>query len=263
MGKLSPLERFKLESIERVKANQQNKALKDAMRNLSCEIIKANAGYNFFYLGVPIVQSPEDLHALQEIAWETKPNLIIETGIAWGGSVIFSASILTILESCGVIENGQVLGIDVEIRPHNREAITAHPMGKKIAMLEGSSIDKGIVEQVRQIAEDKRVMVCLDSNHTHEHVLAELEAYGPLVSKGCYCMVGDTGVEDTPEELLASGRPWGKGNNPKTAVREFLKRLRDRECIAADGDRLTFEVDGIIENKLFVTSAPGGYLRRV
>jgi len=158
---------------------------------------------------------------------------------------------LAILEVCGAIENGEVIGIDIDIRSHNKEAILAHPLSKKITMFEGSSIDDKIIKKVRGFAKNKeRVMVCLDSNHTHEHVLAELRAYAPLVNVGGYCMVGDTGIEDLPEGTT-NDRPWGKGNNPKTAVREFLKTHAE------------FQIDKNIEYKLLITAAPDGYLKRV
>jgi cephalosporin hydroxylase len=155
-----------------------------------------------------------------------------------------------------------VLGIDIEIRPHNRVAIEAHPMFKRIRLLEGSSIAPEIVAQVRKAAEGKRTLVVLDSNHTHDHVLAELEAYAPLVTVGSYCVVMDTVVEDMPEGFFPD-RPWGKGNNPKTAVREFLRRLKEEGRKASDGAPLNFEIDKSIENKLLITVAPDGYLKRV
>ena len=215
------------------------------------ELVKAKYAYNFFWLGVPILQAPQDLQAMQEIIWVVKPNLIIETGIAYGGSLIFSASMLAILEVCGEIEKGDVLGIDIEIRPHNKEAILAHPLSNRITMFEGSSIDDGIIARVREFAKGKeRILVCLDSNHTHEHVLAELRAYAPLVSVGSYCIVGDTGIEDLPEGTT-SDRPWGKGNNPKTAVWEYLK------------ENSNFEIDKTMDSKLILTGSPDGFLRKI
>jgi len=248
-----PLEQYKQNMIERIGAYKTNSSLQKAANVFFEEIGigKADYVYNLFWLGVPILQIPQDLQALQEIIWDVKPDLIIETGIAWGGSLLFSASMLAILEACGVIENGHVLGIDIEIRPHNKEAISKHPLSKKITMFEGSSIDKNTIEYVRLFTKNyKRIMVCLDSNHTHDHVLSELEAYAPFVSMGSYCMVGDTVIEDAPQEMV-SNRPWCKGNNPKTAVWEFLK-TNDR-----------FVVDKDIENKLLITAAPDGYLRCV
>ncbi|GAH66495.1 unnamed protein product, partial [marine sediment metagenome] len=179
------------------------------------------------------------------------PDLIIETGIAMGGSLIFNASMLAILEVCGKIEKGHVLGIDIDIRPHNKEAILAHPLSNRITMLKGSSIDEDIIVRVKEYAKNKeRILVCLDSDHTHDHVLAELRAYAPLVNVGSYCIVGDTGIEDLPKGTT-SNRPWGKGNNPKTAVWEFLK------------ENNSFEIDTVIASKLILTGSPDGFLKRI
>ena len=212
---------------------------------------EAQYSYNFSWLGRPIIQFPQDIMALQEIIWKVKPDLIIETGIAHGGSLIFSASMLVLLEYCGAIENGQVLGVDIDIREHNKNAIQEHPLSNKITMLEGSSIDAQMIVKVKEFAKNAgKILVCLDSNHTHEHVLAELNAYAELVSVGSYCCVFDTGIEDMPEDSFPH-RPWGKGNNPKTAVWEFLK-ANDK-----------FVIDKEIESKLLITVAPDGYLKRV
>lgn len=217
--------------------------------------------YQFDWLGRPIIQYPQDIVAMQELIWLIKPDLIIETGIAHGGSLIFSASMLSHLDMCEAIERGekidprvsrrQVLGIDIDIRPHNKSAIEAHPMASRIQMIQGSSIAPETIEQVRSIAcQYSRVLVCLDSNHTHAHVLAELEAYAPLVSVGSYCVVFDTVVEDMPKEMFPD-RPWGPGDNPKTAVWEFLKKHDE------------FEIDKTYSDRYLVTVAPDGYLKRV
>ena len=217
--------------------------------------------YNFDMLGRPIIQMPQDIVAMQEIIWSVKPDLIIETGIAHGGSLIFSASMLAMLDYCDAVEQGcvldpskskrKVLGLDIDIRAHNRAAIEAHPLSHKIDMIEGSSIDEGIIKQVHEIAKGyEKVLVCLDSNHTHDHVLAELNAYAPLVSVGSYCAVFDTVVEDMPAEMFPD-RPWGPGDNPKTAVWEYLKNHPE------------FEIDQSIQNKLLITVAPDGYLKRI
>ncbi len=217
--------------------------------------------YNFSWMGRPIIQYPQDMVAMQELIWSIKPDLIIETGIAHGGSLIFSASILAQLDMCEAIEAGlsfnpkesrrKVLGIDIDIRAHNRAAIEAHPMASRIQMIQGSSIDPATIDQVRAIAANySRVLVCLDSNHTHEHVLAELHAYAPLTSKGSYCVVFDTIIEDIPKEMFPD-RPWGPGDNPKTAVWEYLKTHPE------------FEIDKSIQHKLLITVAPDGYLCRI
>lgn len=204
---------------------------------------KSKYSYNFTWLGRPIIQFPQDMIAIQEVIWKVKPDLVIETGIAHGGSLIFSASILE------MIGNGQVLGIDIDIREHNKIEIKKHPMNKRISMIEGSSIDTKIATEVYDFAEkSKTIMIILDSNHTHEHVLKELELYSKLVTKGSYLVVFDTVIEDMPENSFPD-RDWDKGNNPKTAVWEFLKNNN------------RFEIDKEIENKLLITVAPNGYLK--
>lgn len=206
--------------------------------------------YHFEWLGRPIIQYPQDIVAMQELIWSIQPNLIIETGIAHGGSLIFSASMLELNAACGGPQDAEVLGVDIDIRAHNREAIEAHPMFKRISMIQGSSIAPEIIEQVKAKAVGKqRVLVCLDSNHTHTHVLAELQAYAPLTSVGSYCVVFDTIIEDMPAEMFPD-RPWGPGNNPKTAVWEYLKTHPE------------FEIDKQIDHKLLISVVPDGYLRR-
>lgn len=228
--------------------------------------------HNFDWLGRPIIQTPIDMVATQEIIWEVKPDLIIETGIAHGGSVVLSASILAMLDYADAVEAGtafdpratkrHVLGVDIDIRDHNRAAIEAHPMSHRIRMLQGSSVADDVVQEVRSIASHhERVLVFLDSNHTHEHVLAELEAYAPLTSKGSYCCVFDTVVEDMPEDTFPD-RPWAPGDNPKTAVHRYLELLQSEGRNGADGDRLQLEIDREFESKLLITVAPDGFLRR-
>lgn len=200
--------------------------------------------YNFKWMGRPIIQFPQDMVAMQEIIWEMKPDLIVETGIAHGGSLVYYASILELIGG-----EGEVLGIDIDIRDHNRVEIEKHPMFKRINMLEGSSVDEIIVNQVFKYAEAKKnILVCLDSMHSHSHVLKELEYYSPLVKKNGYLVVYDTAIEDMPIGSYPD-RPWDKGDNPKTAVWKFLE----------NNDR--FEIDKSIENKLVITVAPDGYLR--
>ena len=229
--------------------------------------------YHFEWMGRPIIQYPQDIVAMQELIWEVKPDLIVEMGIAHGGSLIFSASMLALLDYCEAAEAAaimdpanpkrQVLAVDIDIREHNRTAIEAHPMSNRITMIQGSSILPDVIDRVCVFARDYgRILVCLDSNHTHEHVLAELEAYAPLTSKGSYCCVFDTVIEDMPAEMFPD-RPWGPGNNPKTAVWEYLKKLETGTVKAADGDNLRFEVDEDIEKKILISVAPNGYLRRI
>jgi cephalosporin hydroxylase len=207
--------------------------------------------YNFSWLGRPIIQYPQDIVAMQQIIWEAQPDLIIETGIAHGGSLIFSASMLELNAACGGNPQASVLGIDIDIRAHNRTAIEAHPLYRRISMIEGSSIDPAVIDQVRAAAEGKKsVLVCLDSNHTHDHVLAELEAYADLVTVSNYCVVFDTVIEDLPSGSYPD-RPWDKGANPKTAVHQWLKTHPE------------FVIDKDIDEKLLISVAPDGYLKRI
>jgi len=245
------MKKFEDEVASRVELNGRDYAFRAGTRAFMLPSLTAQYSYNFSWMGRPIIQYPQDMIALQEIIWSGQPDLIIETGIAHGGSLIFSAAMLELNAACGGNMDAEVLGIDIDIRAHNREAIEAHPMSRRITMIQGSSIDPNIVEKVRAKAADKpRVLVCLDSNHTHAHVLAELEAYAPLTSVGSYCVVFDTVVEDIPDEMIVD-RPWGAGNNPKTAVREYLK------CHSE------FQIDKQIDHKLMISVAPDGYLKRV
>ncbi len=235
---------------QRNRAMIQRMAADKSLHTLSHQWLRAGLpyeySYHFTWLGLPIIQYPQDMLALQEIIWKARPELIVETGIARGGSLIFMASLLELLGG-----DGQMVGIDIDIREHNRKAIEAHPLYRRITMIEGSSTDDAIVARVRKIAEGRsRVLVILDSNHTHEHVASELALYAPLVRAGSYLVVYDTVIEDLPEDQW-DDRPWGKGDNPKTAVREFL-RGTDR-----------FVVDEEIEQKLLITVAPEGYLKCV
>lgn len=252
---------FTKEVTERIAAIPANKALCESAAAFMRASTTPKYSYNFSWLGRPIIQYPQDMVAMQELIWSIKPDLIIETGIAHGGSLILSASMLAQLDMCDAIEAGvmfdpkvsrrKVLGIDIDIRAHNRAAIEAHPMASRIQMIQGSSIASEIIAQVRAIAANySRVLVCLDSNHTHDHALAELQAYAPLTSKGSYCVVFDTVIEDLPSEMFPD-RPWGPGNNPKTAVHEYLKTHSE------------FEIDKSIHNKLLISVAPDGYLKRV
>src|SRR5882724_12102233 len=226
-------------------------SLKSFSRAWQIEAAKHNYVYNFSWLGRPIIQLPQDVFAMQELIWSIQPDLIIETGIAHGGSLIFSASMLELNAACGGPKDAEVLGVDIDIRAHNREAIEAHPMFKRISMIQGSSIASEIVAQVKaKAAAKKNVLVFLDSNHTHDHVLAELGAYAALTSIGSYCVVFDTLIEDMPADMFAN-RPWGKGDNPKTAVWEYLKTHPE------------FEIDKKMDYKLLISVAPDGYLRRI
>lgn len=252
---------FQEEVQKLIAASGRNQSLKEASRSWMEESIRARYSYCFSWLGRPIIQYPQDVFAMQEIIWATRPDLLVETGVAHGGSLVFSASMLALLDYCDAAASGgtvdpsrparTVLGVDIDIRAHNRSAIEAHPMASRIRMIQGSSIDPSVVAQVHEVARGRQsVLVVLDSNHTHEHVLAELDAYAPLVTAGSYCVVFDTVVEHLPKELFPD-RPWGPGDNPKTAVHAWLRRHPE------------FEIDRQMVDKLQLTVAPDGYLRRV
>ncbi len=244
---MNPLEQFNKEKESQIKELGKDNSLKQTALKFMIDSGENKYTYNFTWMGRPIIQYPQDILALQEIIWDIKPDLIIETGIAHGGSLIFNASMLELLGN-----DGQVLGIDIDIREHNRVEIEKNPMAKRISMIEGSSIEEDTIKKVKFFAENKRkVMVILDSNHTHDHVLDELNLYSELVSLNSYLVVFDTVVEDAPADYNWGGRPWGKGNNPKTAVWEFLKTHDE------------FKIDESIHNKLLITVAPDGYLRRI
>lgn len=244
---MNELEQFyfnKERSIERFKKNIE-------LRDLGIKFLSDTAPnkytYNFTWMGRPIIALPQDMIAMQEIIWNVKPDLIIETGIAHGGSIVYYASLLELIG-----EDGIVLGIDIDIRKHNRELIENHPMSKRIKMIEGSSLSEEVVSDVSKIAsQKKKILICLDSNHTHDHVLQELKLYSSFTSIGSYCVVFDTSIEDMPENYDWKNKNWGKGNNPKTAIHEFMKTNTD------------FVVDHEIDSKLLISVALGGYLKRV
>lgn len=243
---MNPLEEFYFEKANNIKKLGNNPELNKMSLDFITKTVPYRYSYNFSWMGRPIIAFPQDMVAMQEIIWEVRPDLIIETGIAHGGSIVYYASLLELIG-----KDGLVVGIDIDIRKHNRDLIEAHPMFKRICLIEGSSVSRETVEQVSKIASSKKkILVCLDSNHTHAHVIEELRVYSPFVTKESYCVVFDTIIEDMPADFV-SDRPWGKGNNPKTAVWEFLK--------ANDN----FIIDKNIENKLLITVAPDGFLKRV
>ncbi len=248
---MNPHEKFMKEVAENIKRLGENKDLKEQSLTWVQEVSRHKYPYNFTWLGRPIIQLPQDILAMQELIWSVQPDLIIETGIAHGGSLLFYASMLELNACCGGPQNAKVVGVDIDVRAHNREAVEEHPMSRRVTMIQGSSIDPQIVAQVvDQAAASQCVMVCLDSNHTHEHVLAELHAYASLTSLGSYCIVFDTVIEDMPADLFCD-RPWGPGNSPKTAVWEYLKSHSE------------FTIDKGISDKLLISVAPDGYLKRV
>ncbi len=238
-------EEFERRNREVVGRMAADEGMRGQTREWMAAATRYEYSYHFTWLGRPIIQFPQDIVATQEIIWRVRPDLIVETGVARGGSLIFSASMLELLGG-----DGLVVGIDIDIREHNRVEIERHPMAKRIRMIQGSSVDESVVREVGTYAEGRRtVLVMLDSNHTHEHVLRELELYSPLVTPGSYLIVYDTLVEQMPEDMYPN-RPWGRGDNPLTAVREFLAHNAD------------FEVDREVEQRLLITVAPDGYLRR-
>ncbi|MBP7780309.1 MAG: cephalosporin hydroxylase family protein [Burkholderiaceae bacterium] len=257
---MNPIQQFQQERNDRLQSYDSDaefSALSSAWLQAS---MQRKYVYNFEWLGRPIIQYPQDMVAIQELVWSVRPDLIIETGIAHGGSLILSASMLAMLDMCEAIEAGvsidpkqskrKVLGVDIDIREHNRQAIETHPMASRIQMIQGSSVAAQTVEAVHSASKGyKRVLVLLDSMHTHEHVHAELDAYAALVTPGSYCVVFDTFVEDMPPKFF-DDRPWDVGNNPKTAVRQWLRANSE------------FEIDHAWPTKLQVTVAPDGFLRR-
>ena len=228
-------------------SNDLRKTAKDFME----QSVDARYSFNFSWMGRPIIQYPQDLVAVQEIIWDVKPDLIIETGVAHGGSAVFFASLLELNALSGGPKDAEVWCVEIDLRMHNREALAVHPMYPRLRIFDGSSVDEKIAAIIAEkAAKCERVMVILDSNHTHEHVIGELNLYASLVSVGSYCVVFDTVIEDLVSVEFVD-RPWGKGNNPKTAVAEFLKMNSD------------FVVDDSIDEKLLISAAPGWYLKRV
>ena len=234
---------FEKRNEGKIKSMNRDEKLLKTTRKWFDQSFQHEYPYHFSWLGRPIIQFPQDMIAIQELIWKTKPDLIIEIGIAHGGSLIYSASILEL------IGKGGVLGIDIDIRKHNKKEIEKHPLKKRITMLEGSSIDENIVKKVKKIAQNKKsILLFLDSYHTHDHVLKELEMYSSFVKKGGYIIVFDTMIEFMPKGSFPN-RPWGKGNNPHTAVKKFIKQNK------------RFKIDKEFEEKLLITSCPDGFLK--
>ena len=244
---MDPIAEFKKERATSQKEMLQDAELKQKSLDWMLHADKYKYTYNFTWMGRPIIKYPQDIVIMQELIWKVRPDLIIETGIAHGGSIIFSSSMMELLGN-----GGKVIAVDIDIRKHNREEIEKHPMMKNIRMLEGSSVDEKIVQQIGEYAKNfKKVMVVLDSNHSHDHVLRELEMYTPLVSMDSYILLPDTFVEFFPKGYVTD-RPWDVGNNPYTAMEAFLKTTDQ------------FIKDEEVTNKLLITEAfGGGYLRRV
>lgn len=248
---MTPYEKFKSECAQEIDAQGNDPTLGRLSREWFDRSHAMKYSYHFEWMGRPIIQYPQDIVAMQELIWKIQPDLILETGIAHGGSLIFSASMLELNAACGGPKDAEVLGLDIDIREHNRQAIEAHPLARRISMIQGSSIDPEVIAQVKaRAAKKSRILVCLDSMHTHDHALAELEAYASLTAIGSYCVVFDTAIEDMPADMFPD-RPWAPGNNPKTAVHEWLKTNPG------------FVIDRSIQDKLLLTVAPDGYLKRI
>lgn len=258
---MNPIHEFESERRLRIERNGRDREFQELSQTWLEAAFRRKYVYNFTWLGRPIIQLPQDIIGVQELIWQVRPDLIIETGIAHGGSLILSASMLALLDMSDAIERGteiqlrrparRVIGVDIDIRRHNRDAIEGHPLAAWIQMVEGSSIDSAVISQVREISSSfRKVMVLLDSMHTYEHVLSELRAYGPLVSVDSYCLVFDTFVENMPIDLFLD-RPWRQGNSPLAAVSHYLQ------------ERPEFETDRELPDKLAITSLPGGVLRRI
>lgn len=238
-----------------ISLEQNHSDLRDDAISFLNKVANNGQHYMWDWFGLPIIQIPHDIIQIQEIIFKTRPTLIVETGIARGGSLAFSASMLSLLDLIEqkdpISSNRRVIGIDIDIRPHNKEALVGHPFYSKMQLIEGSSIDQKVISEVHEIASKyDSVLVILDSNHTHQHVLDELDAYSPLVRPGGYCIVSDTVIEDLPPNSYPN-RPWDVGNNPKTAVHSWIKSHPE------------FEVDTKIDQKLLISSSPSGYLRRL
>ena len=237
----------------------ENNKLREKAHSVFMSMCDHKYSYHFSWLGRPIIQFPQDVLAVQEIIWKIKPDLIIETGIAHGGSLVLSASLLALIDLTNKKNEinyqdsipRKVVGIDIDIREHNKREIENHPLKEWIILIEGSSTSTEVSQKVGKLANNyKKILVMLDSNHTHDHVLRELEIYSKLVSPGSYLIVFDTIIENMPASYF-DNRPWDVGNNPMTAVREFLKKNKN------------FIVDGHFDDKLIFSVAPQGYLKKI
>ena len=255
-----PVSKFTKECKEEINKQSQDQLFLELSQNWMNQSWKHKYTYHFNWLGRPIIQMPQDILALQEIIWNIKPDLIIETGIAHGGSLCLTASLLALLEleemknnsiSQDEIIKRKVIGIDIDIRKHNREHIEKHFLSDKIEMIESSSVNKDTFNKVKSLSKDyNNILVMLDSNHTESHVLEELTLYSSLISKNSYCIVFDTIVEKMDPEF-SKNRPWNKKNSPQSAINKFLKRNDN------------FIVDKTIDNKIILSMAPGGFLKKI
>lgn len=238
---------FEAHKREMCLAMGRDKDAFDQSLDLLLTLNKYDYSYLWSWMGVPIIQMPTDVLATQEVIWNTKPDVIIETGVARGGSVIFMASLLAAMGN----DAGKIIGVDLDIRPHNRDSIEQHPLSKRITLIEGGSTDEATIAAVKAaIPPRARVMVVLDSDHSYDHVLAECRLYGPLVTEGCFLVVADTLIGHlTEEKALDRSKVWYKGNEPLNAIRTYLEETK------------RFEVDPVLNGKLVLSSSPSGYCR--
>lgn len=253
MSTTSPeLQQYIREAQERGERYANDITLREEVHRFHQLLINNRFAYNSFWCGIPVIQDPGQMIARQQLIWELRPDCIIETGVAWGGSLMFSASMLAVLVACGLVHSPCVIGIDIDIRPHNLQNIRSHPLAPFIRLVQGSSTSPHVMDQVKCLVGEcgKQVLVILDSNHTHAHVLEELRLYAGLVPKGSYIIVDDTAIEDFEGDPSVE-RPWGKGNSPKSAVYEFLQECDD------------FVIDKEYENRLLLLSTSDGWLKRI
>ena len=258
---MSEISQFAQERAQRIEEFGKDSSFKDLALTWVEASMKRKYIYNFDWMGRPIIQYPEDMVGVQELIWKIRPDVIVETGIALGGSIVLSASMLALLDYCDAVQSGsmldpskpkrKVVAVDIDIRQHNRQAIEAHPLSNRLVLIEGSSIAEETINKVREsVGDAKKVLVFLDSMHTHDHVLAELEAYAPMVTKDSYCVVFDTVVEDLPKDYFEN-RPWNPGNSPKSALHEYLRSHPE------------FVIDQTIHDKMMITAVPHGHLKRI
>ena len=253
---------FKKEVKKEIEAQGKDKKILKLTKKWMERAQELKYSYHFEWMGRPIIQHPQDMIATQQLIWDIKPDLIIETGIARGGSLIFYASLLELISQSGKNKKAKVLGVDIEIRKNNLNYIKKHSMFKRINLFEGSSTDKKIYKKIYNFSKKyKKVMVFLDSNHTEKHVLDELEIYAKLVSKNSYCVVFDTLIDDFPL-VCGKNRPWGKNNNPKSALNKYLKKIRKKPHFDLNNRKIDFKIDSSIDNQILISVSRGGFLKR-
>jgi len=254
---------FKKDGIREIELQGKDKKIQRLTKDWMARAGELKYSYHFEWMGRPIIQHPQDMIGVQQLIWKLKPDLIIETGIARGGSLIFYASLLELISINQRNKKAKVIGIDINIKKKNLTEIKKHPMFKRIKLFEGSSTEEKIYKKVYSYSKKyKKIMVLLDSNHIEDHVYEELKVYAKLVSKNSYCVVFDTIIDDLPE-VYGKKRNWGKNNNPKTALRKYLKLINKKKHYDLENKKLTFKIDKNIQNQLLITVAPDGYLKRL